>query len=313
MTTLTVAQAAPLLKKEHQDGRLIPFLGAGFSKPLKLPDGSQLIASLAKTLGFEPDLFELHGRFEQLAEYFALSGPGRLQQLVYEMTRSFDSAEAEALRKKSRAHQALAALDWRTVYTTNYDQHAEGALRDAGKPVTVLASFADFQGSRPQGACEVIKFHGTLAQPDTIVLTESSYFQRMALEAPADQRLRSDLLGNTSCAPWCPPGSGRRRSAPPSASAMAASVRCSSRRSRGRSLPIRAARGASIGIPSSFPTEIRAPSRKWPRRPSRRSWSSPLSASSRGRCARSWGCRRYSAAGAGSPAAWSRVKICITT
>jgi hypothetical protein len=197
MTTLTVAQAAPLLKKEHQEGRLIPFLGAGFSKPLKLPDGSQLIASLAKTLGFEPDLFDLHGRFEQLAEYFALSGSGRLQQLVYEMTRSFDSAEAEALRKKSRAHQALAALDWRTLYTTNYDQHAEGALQDAGRQVAVLASFADFQGARPQGACEVIKFHGTLAQPDTIVLTESSYFQRMALEAPADQRLRSDLLGNS--------------------------------------------------------------------------------------------------------------------
>jgi hypothetical protein len=197
MTTLTVDQAAPLLKKEYQDGRLIPFLGAGFSKPLKLPDGSQLIASLAKKLGFEPDLFELHGRFEQLAEYFAISEPGRLQQLVYEMTRGFDSAEAEALRKKSRAHLALAALDWRTLYTTNYDQHAEGALQDAGKPVTVLASFADFQGSRPRGACEVIKFHGTLAQPDTIVLTESSYFQRMALEAPADQRLRSDLLGNS--------------------------------------------------------------------------------------------------------------------
>jgi hypothetical protein len=197
MTTLTVDQAAPLLKKEHQEGRLIPFLGAGFSKPLKLPDGSQLIASLARKLGFEPDLFELHGRFEQLAEYFALSAPNRFHELVYEMTRSFDSDEAEQLRKKSRAHRALAALDWRTLYTTNYDKHAEGALQDAGKQVAVLASFMDFQGARPRGACEVIKFHGTLAQPDTIILTESTYFQRMALEAPADQRLRSDLLGNS--------------------------------------------------------------------------------------------------------------------
>jgi hypothetical protein len=197
MTLLSLDQAAPLLKKEYQDGRLIPFLGSGFSKPLKLPDGNQLIASLAKTLGFAPDLFEMHGRFEQLAEYFALSAPNRFQQLVYEMTRGFDSDEAEVLRKKSRAHRALAALDWRTLYTTNYDKHAEGALQDAGKPVAVLASFADFQGAREPRACEVIKFHGTLAQPDTIVLTESSFFQRMALEAPPDQRLRSDLLGNS--------------------------------------------------------------------------------------------------------------------
>jgi hypothetical protein len=61
----------------------------------------------------------------------------------------------------------------------------------------VLASFADFQGARLPGACEVIKFHGTLEQPDTIVLTESSYFERMGLDAPPDQRLRADLLSNS--------------------------------------------------------------------------------------------------------------------
>lgn len=197
MTILTHSQAAPLLKKEFQDGRLIPFLGAGFSKPLKLPDGRQLIASLAKTLGFEPELFDMQGRFEQLAEFFALSAPNRFQQLVYDMTRSFDSAEAEALREKSPMHLALAALDWRTIYTTNYDKHVEGALRDAGRSVAVLASFADFQGPRARDVCEVIKFHGTLDQPDTIVLTESTYFQRMALEAPPDQRLRADLLSHS--------------------------------------------------------------------------------------------------------------------
>ncbi len=197
MTTLTLSQAAPLLKKEYQDGRLIPFLGAGFSKPLKLPDGSQLIASLAKTLGFEPELFDMHGRFEQLAEYFAISAPNRLQRLVYEMSLGFDSAEAEALRKTSPMHRALAALEWRSIYTTNYDKHVEGALRDAGKQAAVLASFADFQGPRARDVCEVIKFHGTLDQPDTIVLTESSYFQRMALDAPPDQQLRADLLANS--------------------------------------------------------------------------------------------------------------------
>lgn len=197
MTTLTHSQAVPLLKKEFQDGRLIPFLGAGFSKPLKLPDGSQLIASLAKTLGFEPELFDMHGRFEQLAEFFARSAPNRFQRLVYDMTRNFDSVDAETRRKTSPMHLALAALDWRTIYTTNYDRHIEGAFEDALKPVSVLASFADFQGPRVRDVCEVIKFHGTLDQPETIILTESSYFRRMALEAPPDQRLRADLLSNS--------------------------------------------------------------------------------------------------------------------
>ena len=197
MAVLSATEAAPHLHQEYKDGRLIPFLGAGFSKPLKLPDWSELIGWMAERLGFEPDLFRLHGRYEQLAEYFQLSDHNHFQHLVYEMTRRFDSEEAVRARQTSRMHQALARLDWRSIYTTNYDSHVEGALRDAKKKTSVLASFEDFQARREPGTCEVIKFHGTLTNPETIVLTESSYFRRIALEAPVDQRLRADLLSNS--------------------------------------------------------------------------------------------------------------------
>ena len=197
MAVLSAAEAAPRLQQEYRDGRLIPFLGAGFSKPLKLPDWSELVGWMAQRLGFEPDLFRLHGRYEQLAEYFQLSRHDHFQQLVYEMTRRFDSEEAAGTRRTSRMHLALASLDWRTLYTTNYDSHVEGALQDAGRNTAVLSSFEDFQMRREPGTCEVIKFHGTLAKPDTIVLTESSYFQRFALETPVDQRLRADLLSHS--------------------------------------------------------------------------------------------------------------------
>lgn len=197
MAVLSAAEAAPLLQQEYRDGRLIPFLGAGFSKPLKLPDWSELIGWMAERLGFEPDLFRLHGRYEQLAEYFQLASPSHFQNLVYEMTRRFDSEEAVRTRRTSRMHLALARLDWRTLYTTNYDSHVEGAIEDAGRRVAVLSSFDDFQTRREPGTCDVIKFHGTLAKPDTIVLTESSYFHRIALESPVDQRLRADLLSHS--------------------------------------------------------------------------------------------------------------------
>ncbi|MDY7230850.1 SIR2 family protein [Hyalangium rubrum] len=197
MAVLSAAEAGPHLHQEYKDGRLVPFLGAGFSKPLRLPDWSELVGWMAERLDFETDLFHLHGRYEQLAEYFQISDHNNFQHLVYEMTRRFDSEEAVRARRASSTHQALAGLDWRTVYTTNYDSHVEGALRDAKKKVAVLASFEDFQGRREPGTCEVIKFHGTLTHPETIVLTESSYFRRMALEAPVDQRLRADLLSNS--------------------------------------------------------------------------------------------------------------------
>jgi NAD-dependent SIR2 family protein deacetylase len=197
MAVLSPTQAAPLLRSAYEEGRLIPFLGAGFSMPLNLPSWRELVGWMADELGFEHDLFEVHGRNEQLAEYFDRAGPKNFKSLVYQMTRRFDSAEAERKRKSSPTHQALARLDWHTLYTTNYDAHLEGAIRDAGKEAVVLASFEDFQGPRHPDACEVIKFHGTLEQPETIVLTESSYFQRLALEAPPDQRLRADLLSHS--------------------------------------------------------------------------------------------------------------------
>lgn len=195
MTVYLLEQARPLLREAYGDGRLIPFLGAGFSKPLGLPSWGELVGWMAAGLGFEPELFTQHGRSEQLAEFYARTGS--LDALVHEMTRRFDSEQAEAKRRDSPMHHALARLDWRTIYTTNYDGHIEGALRDAKKKAVVLASFGDFQGPRQPQACEVVKFHGTLDKPHTIVLTESQYFERMALEAPADQRLRSDLLSHS--------------------------------------------------------------------------------------------------------------------
>jgi hypothetical protein len=42
---------------------------------------------------------------------------------------------------------------------------------------------------------EIIKFHGDFSAPETMVLTESQYFERMALDTAMDIRLRADALG----------------------------------------------------------------------------------------------------------------------
>ena len=51
MSDLTVST---ILRKLRRDGRLIPFVGAGLSKPLGLPDWSTLIDFIAKQLDYEP-------------------------------------------------------------------------------------------------------------------------------------------------------------------------------------------------------------------------------------------------------------------
>jgi len=197
MTIYSAEQSLPILRAAFKQRRLIPFLGAGFSVPLQLPTWGELVGWMAKKLDWEPELFELHGTFPQLAEFFSLE-PHAFETLVHEMTRRFDALEVDARRRISPTHLALAAFPWKTIYTTNYDGHVEGALDDAGKQFHVLASTNDFQTSRrAEDACEVVKFHGTLSRPETIVLSESHYFARMGLNTAVDQRLRADLLVNS--------------------------------------------------------------------------------------------------------------------
>lgn len=197
MSVLSPADALPLLSKHYAESRLIPFLGSGFSKPLGLPVWSELSAWIAKKLDFDPDLLALHGSDSQIAEYLNLSKTGAMKDFIYYMTTRFDAPEIVDRRKTSRTHKALGAKRWKTVYTTNYDAHIQGALEDAGAKCSVLASIADFLDSRESDATEVVMFHGSLRDPATIVLTESRYFERMALDEPVDQKLRADLLSNS--------------------------------------------------------------------------------------------------------------------
>jgi hypothetical protein len=194
---LTLKQALPRLRKAYKEHRLIPFLGAGFSQPLQLPSWSGLMKWMGKSLKFEPpELFEIHGNPQQLAGYFDLEHRDRLPGFIREMRRRFHAPSVEKRRKSSKQHQALAACDFRTIYTTNFEHHIEEALRDRKRKVSVLTRLEDF--ARPVGSstCSVVKFHGDLAHPETIVLTESQFFDRHRLEAAPDQRLRHDLLGN---------------------------------------------------------------------------------------------------------------------
>lgn len=182
----------------YSEKRLIPFIGSGFSKPLGLPDWKDLVGSMATKVGFEPDLFFLHGNYQQLLEYIKTYHHGEWKEFIHEMNVKFDAEDINQKRKLSITHQSLAELDLKIIYTTNYDPHIEKALQDKGKTVFSLASLEDFV--RPlsnQVDCEIIKFHGTLVDEESMILTETQYFDRMSLEEAVDQRLRADILSSS--------------------------------------------------------------------------------------------------------------------
>jgi hypothetical protein len=108
------------------------------------------------------------------------------------MDRLFNPAD-DAI-KASRTHSALVAMRLPVIYTTNYDRIIERAHALKQVPCATVASIDDIAAA-PSDATQVVKFHGTFDDDASLVLTESSYFDRLEFESAIDIKLRADMLG----------------------------------------------------------------------------------------------------------------------
>jgi len=179
------------LKLLRQEGKLIPFIGAGLSINLGLPSFSGLIDQIAEELGYDPKVYKLSGNNLQLAEYY-VAIKGSIGPLRSIMDRDFNPSNNHI--KSSVAHTALAELGFPLIYTTNYDDIIERSFKLWKKPVFTVANI-DNIGMAPANATQVVKFHGAFSDDSSLVLTESSYFERLAFESALDIKLRADMLG----------------------------------------------------------------------------------------------------------------------
>jgi hypothetical protein len=181
------------LRELREDGRLIPFVGAGLSIPLGLPSWSCLIDIIARQLGYDPEVFKLNGTNLQLAEYYVAT-KGSIGPLRSEMDRLFNPQDETI--KGSRAHTALVEMKLPLIYTTNYDRIIERAFELREAPCHTIANIDDIT-TAPSDATHVVKFHGTFSDDASLVLTESSYFDRLEFESAIDIKLRADILGKS--------------------------------------------------------------------------------------------------------------------
>jgi SIR2-like protein len=169
------------------------FVGAGVSRHLGLPTWTELIREMAKQLEYDPAVFDQHGGYLELAEYYRLqkSSMGPLRSW---MDRSWHTDEARV--DSSRVHQAVIHLKFPIIYTTNYDRWLEIAFARNGEAFTKIANVGDFTNIR-DGITQIVKLHGDFDDDASLVLTETSYFERLALESPLDIKLRSDTMGKS--------------------------------------------------------------------------------------------------------------------
>jgi hypothetical protein len=147
-------------------GELAVFVGAGVSAAAGLPTWAQLLEELAELCDLEP---ELRAGLVTLPPQD--SGALLARELGQERLAAYLS-ERFADRPCTLAHAALATLPVQELVTTNYDRLLERAAAGAHRPLTVLP----FQEAEP-GRPWLLKLHGDVGRPDSVVLTREQYLR----------------------------------------------------------------------------------------------------------------------------------------
>lgn len=157
-------------------GELSLFVGAGASIPLGLPSWETLVASLEKAVGGAGS-GDLYVRAGQARE----KNPSRYAD---ELKGTF------AVEQHAVVHALLANLNTGRVVTTNYDNALELALvGDHGHDTFRVMTRQVPDGGRPW----LLKLHGDIADPETIVLTNDDY-DRLRERSPALYGVVSTLM-----------------------------------------------------------------------------------------------------------------------
>lgn len=181
----------PHLVEAVRSQRAILFVGAGVSKNVGVPTTEEMVAEIAKQLGQDPETFRSLADHRTLAEYYSLT-KGTLGPLRSWMDVTWHRPEIDI--RCSEIHRLIVELDFPIIYTTNYDRWLEKAYDAYGKEYTKIANVADLLEARA-GAAQIVKFHGDFDDDESLVLTESSFFERLDFESALDVKLKSDALG----------------------------------------------------------------------------------------------------------------------
>jgi len=152
------------LAEEAIEDRLVVFLGAGCSKWAGLPSWDELLVELRDKVGLrtrETNLLRLALRLEKTMKPLP-----------------FREAIVSRLRvppdKSSELHNAVANLGIHWYITTNYDQLPENALRLGRISPKVIINPRNVPALKRREK-SVIKLHGDIDDPSTIVITEEDY------------------------------------------------------------------------------------------------------------------------------------------
>lgn len=181
------------LIEDYKKGKILLFVGAGVSVNLGLPNWNDLINQLAKELDYDPDIFKTYGDFLALAEYYRIK-KGSIGKFRSWMDKEWHNSKIDI--SESEIHKYIATGNFPVIYTTNYDNWIEKAFDFYKVEYNKIVNVDDISECLANRK-EIVKFHGDFSDDDSIVLSETSFYQRLQFETPLDIKLRADILGKS--------------------------------------------------------------------------------------------------------------------
>ncbi len=165
--TLTIP---PALLNEIVRGNCVLFIGAGLSQEAGMPSSQRLTSAL----GYDSAEFTLLAA----AERFEVDDRRGRSELCSVIKQEFEVASTYL---KPGSHPFIANISQLSglIITTNYDHLIENALGCEGKKPIVVSRAEDLTAISG-GPHVVVKIHGDIDQPDTLVITQGDYHRRLA-------------------------------------------------------------------------------------------------------------------------------------
>jgi len=168
-------------------GDTVLFVGAGLSIGAGLPSWNQLVTPLADRIGLPEAL-----RRDPLKVAQHYQGQRGSHALISYVQEQLDSSN----RRPTENHRRLLRLGIRTWITTNFDDLLEQALREAGQRFTKVVRDRDLPYTSAD-RLTLIKLHGDIEQPDTIVITQQDYNTYFRRFPRVKEKLSSLLVDKT--------------------------------------------------------------------------------------------------------------------
>jgi hypothetical protein len=156
-----------------------------------VPTTAEIVNEIARQLDYDPVLFGSLADYRTLAEFYQLN-KGTLGPLRSWMDVSWHPHDIDV--RSSEIHRLIVELSFPIIYTTNYDRWLEKAFEAYGRDYTKITNVGDVLKTR-EGVTQIVKFHGDFDDDESIVLTESSFFERLDFGTALDIKLQSDVLG----------------------------------------------------------------------------------------------------------------------